>query len=115
MSRLLLWQMVMLVLAVCVSATVWGAPAIESAVWGGLSYFIPTIIAIMALIKLKKNPALLPMALIIAEMAKIMLTCLMMFIVYLMHQADNWLAYLLGLILVSQTGLFTFFGKRWVL
>lgn len=115
MARLLLWQIVMLILAIGVSAMMWGMSAIGATIWGGLCYFLPTVVAIMILKILKKNPVLLPMAFIMAEMTKITLACLMMFIVYLTHQADNWLAFLSGLILVSQAGLFTFFGKRWVL
>lgn len=112
MGRLLLSQIVMLILAVCVSAIVWDRSVISATVWGGLSYFLPTVVAIVILAILKKNPVLLPVALIAAETIKIMLTCLMIFCVYLIHQIDSWLAFLLGLILVSQAGLLTFFGKR---
>lgn len=114
MGRLLLWQLLMLLLAVCISAWIWGISAMGSAVWGGLCYFLPTVAAIIVLTILKQNIALMPTALSVAEQVKLISVCVIMIVAYLTHQADNWLAFLSGLTLVSQAGLFTF-GKRRVL
>ncbi|WP_066569858.1 ATP synthase subunit I [Snodgrassella sp. CFCC 13594] len=114
MGKIIVWQMVLLVVAIAIAAWVWGVAAIGSVVLGGLCYLLPTILAIVLLSILKKIPDLLPVALMATELGKIILVCLMMLVVYLAYPAANWLAFLLGLILVSQAGLFTF-GKRLVL
>ncbi|WP_369611762.1 ATP synthase subunit I [Snodgrassella alvi] len=102
----------MLFAAVCVSAWLWKYSAIWSAVLGGLSYLIPTLLAMLTIIAAKKLPALLPAllpaTLLMAEISKILMICLMMLLVYVCYSAVNWFAFLTGLILVSQAGLFTF-------
>lgn len=108
MSRIIFWQAVMLFAAVCMSTYFWSSTAVWSALWGGLCYLIPTIMAIVNILVMKKIPALLPVALLTAEIGKIMLVCLMILMVYMSYASVNWYAFLMGLILVSQAGLFTF-------
>ena len=108
MKWIMFWQTVMLFAAVCVSAWLWNYSAIWSAVLGGLSYLVPTLLAILTIIAAKKLPALLPATLLMAEISKIMMICLMILLVYVCYSAVNWFAFLTGLILVSQAGLFTF-------
>lgn len=108
------WQTVMLFVAICVSTLQWNTSAIWPTVLGGLCYLIPTLLALLTLIAIKNFPALLPATLIIVEISKIFMICLMMLLVYICYSAVNWFAFLIGLILVSQAGLFTY-RKRLVL
>ncbi|MDF7676917.1 ATP synthase subunit I [Neisseriaceae bacterium ESL0693] len=108
MSRIIIWQTIMLFAAVGISACFWTKAAVWSTVCGGLSYLIPTIMAVINLMVMQRIPALQPMALLVAEFGKIFLTSLIMLLVYVYYPAVDWLAFLLGIILVSQAGLFTF-------
>lgn len=102
------WQTVMLFVAICVSTLLWNTSAIWSTVLGGLCYLIPTLLALLTLVSVKKIPALLPITLMTVEIIKILMICLLMLLVYIFYSAVNWFAFLIGLTLVSQAGLFTF-------
>lgn len=108
MRQIVFWQLMMLIVAICL-AVWWRQPAsVWSALWGGLAYFLPTLIAVAMLSVMRRNPEWLSIALLMAEITKILLVCLMMLAVYLVYPPLDWPAFLLGLILVSQAGLFTF-------
>lgn len=107
MKWIMIWQAVMLFVAICVSTLLWSSSAIWSTVLGGICYLIPTLLALLTLSAVKKISALLPATFIIVEISKILIICLIMLLVYVCYSAVNWFAFLIGLILVSQAGLFT--------
>lgn len=108
MKWIMTWQAVMLFVAICVSTLLWNTSAIWSTVLGGICYLIPTLLALLTLSAVKKISALLPVTLIMVEISKVFMICLMMLLVYVCYSAVNWYSFLIGLILVSQAGLFTF-------
>lgn len=101
------WQTVMLFVAICVSTLVWDTSAIWSTVLGGLCYLIPTLLVLLTLKAVKHFPARSLATLLTVEVSKVLMVFLMMLLVYICYSAVNWFAFLIGLILVSQAGLFT--------
>ncbi|QRN41447.1 MAG: hypothetical protein GKC53_04835 [Neisseriaceae bacterium] len=79
-----------------------------SVLLGGLTYFIPTLLSIVVLTRLKKTPELLPIALLIVEVHKIVVTVVIIVTIYFLCPEVNWIGYLVGLILVTQVGLLMF-------
>lgn len=108
MSKIIIWQSAVLLITVCLSAYFGNHTAMWSTLWGGLCYLIPTVIAIIGVMMMKRIPVLLPTVLLIAEIGKVVLASLMIFLIFECYPAINWLAFLAGLIMVSQAGLFTF-------
>ncbi|MBN3859007.1 hypothetical protein GKC56_00320 [Neisseriaceae bacterium PsAf] len=101
-------QLVIICLSWFVALIFWGIPTAVSVLLGGLTYFIPTLLSIMVLTRLRKVPELLPMTLLIVEVHKILVVVIIIVATYFFCPQINWVSYAVGLILVTQVGLLMF-------
>lgn len=112
MIRLLICQFIMLVVAAVVAICFFGIYTLPSAALGGLSYLLPSLLSVIILILIRRQAMLLPAALLMIEISKIFLVCLILLVIYATYKAVHWPMFMLGLILVSQAGLLTYTRKR---
>ncbi|UOP00641.1 ATP synthase subunit I [Kingella potus] len=95
-----------------------GSAAAWSAVAGGLSYFIPSIAAVLFLNIFRNKPQYAGYAFLIGEGLRIVLALFLMVAVFaLFHRSLKFLPFLFGLLAVSQIIFFVFwkakyYGKR---
>ena len=103
MIKILIFQAIGLAVVAMFSGILAGMPAFWSAVAGGLSYLVPTAVAILFLSFLKPYPQMAAKGLLIGEGLKIVLALIIMLLVfYVWHQQLMFIPFILGLIVVSQ-------------
>ena len=102
MTRILLLQAGVLLAISMMSALISGAHGFWSALAGGLTYLIPTLIAVLLLRLFQGNPHVQSRMLIAGEVLKIMLSLVFMLIVFVVwHDTLAFLPFFFGLFGVS--------------
>lgn len=103
-----MWRLSLLQLGVLLLLALWflvwqGVMAAEAVLLGGGTYWLPSVLSIMALEGLHRNKAKVIFAPMLLEANKVMLIIVLMLLAYIFLPI-NWGKYLLGLFGVSQVG-----------
>lgn len=102
MKKILVAQMTILVIITVLSQIGAGTAGGISALLGGLTYLIPSIISVLILKFFESNPALRSKAFIFGEILKVILSLVLMLTVFAVwHQSLIFIPFLLGLFGVS--------------
>ncbi|MCP1661098.1 ATP synthase subunit I [Neisseria perflava] len=102
MKRIVPLQLIVLAVISVVSAWVWGVKGFWSALAGGASYLVPTLVAVLLLKFFRQNPVLQSRMFVFGEALKVMLSLIMMLAVFAAwHQSLVFFPFLLGLAGVS--------------
>lgn len=102
MQNLLLWQVIILVFISVLSFFCCGVAGFLSAIAGGISYLLPSVMMVLLLKILKFYPRLMVAGFFIGEGLKVMLSlALMLIIFFIWHKTLVFLPFLLGLCAVS--------------
>ena len=89
---------------------VWDGAAGVSLLLGGLSYTVPTLVAVLLLKFLRPYPALAGSGFILAEALKIILCLVLMVLSFVLYGSLHFIAYFIGLLSASHFA-FLFFLK----
>lgn len=108
MKLLIQLQLIAIVISWLVTVLFFGISQAWSVALGGLTYCIPTILSILALSIVKRYKEILFSALFFIEVHKIVLIVVIIVLIYFVYPGIHWLAYLVGLIIVTQVGLLMF-------
>lgn len=108
MQELVLHQLVVICLSWFIALIFWNFSVAISVLLGELTYFLPSLLSVIALIKIRKTPNLLCMSLLIVEFYKIVLIIVMITTIYLFGSGIHWIGYTIGLVIITQVGLLMF-------
>lgn len=102
MKQILILQAAVLTAVAAASAAVAGSSGFWSAIAGGASYLLPSLIAVLLLKLFKNRPALAGKAFVFGEVLKVMLSLVCMLVVFaIWHQSLVFLPFFFGLLGVS--------------
>ena len=102
MNQIVPLQVIVLLIISVVCALFSGLPGFLSALAGGFSYIVPTLVAVLLLKLSKCNPLYHGKAFIIGEVLKVVLSLVMMLAVFAVwHQSLIFFPFLFGLLGVS--------------
>ena len=110
MFRLVGLQLITIGLLAAAVWTVWGSVPAFSLILGGLSYIVPTFVAVLLLKFLRPYPALAGSGFILAEALKIILCLVLMILSFMLYGSLHFIAYFVGLLSASHFA-FLFFLK----
>ncbi len=106
MTKIIVWQAVLLAALTAVFALLSGATAAWSCLLGGVCYLLPTVVAILLLNFFRSRPRWAAISFLWGESLKVMLSILLMAAVFWWYPAVAWLPFLLGLLSVSHVVFF---------
>ncbi|HHO0290355.1 TPA: ATP synthase subunit I [Neisseria gonorrhoeae] len=102
MKQIIILQSAVLSICAAVAFAVWGFAGFLSAVGGGLSYLLPTFVAVLLLKLFRGNPFLQSRIFVFGEILKVVLSLLSMLAVFaIWHQSLVFVPFLMGLLGVS--------------
>ena len=102
MKQIIILQFAVLSVCSLVSLVIWGYSGFLSAIGGGLSYLLPTLIAVLLLKLFSGDPFPQSRMYVFGEILKVVLSLLSMFAMFsIWHQSLVFAPFLMGLISVS--------------
>ncbi|NTV09812.1 MAG: ATP synthase subunit I [Zoogloea sp.] len=100
------------ILAVLVSALLFGVRGAVSAAWGGAACLLPNLLFALRLhVVSKRQDASYPTAFLVGEIVKIASTVGLLAAVRLVYEDVHWLALFIGLVVTLKANLFAFMVK----
>lgn len=110
--RAILWQLIVLLVA-CVVASFFGLVAVLSCALGGLCVAIPnTVIALNLIFFMLSKRAVPALWLLMAEILKLVVTCLLLVVVAKSFPGLNWLALISGIGVTALSSLALIFNQH---
>ena len=108
MNKIIYAQLAALAVTVAVCALISGINGFWSALAGGLSYLLPSAVAVLLLKLFKPYPQLAGTAFLIGEGLKVVLALVFMLIVFAVwHETLQFLPFIVGLLVVSHLVFFS--------
>jgi ATP synthase protein I len=113
MLRIILLQLVATVVAACIAGLLGGVSALWSALLGGMCCWIPnSLFALRLYTSARKPGGANPMTFIFGEFIKIATTLALMGAIVWLYRGVNWLAFIVGFIVVLKSYLILLFRHR---